>query len=103
MSGERPGVSRSTTVIHARRLAPALTDIASPQTLLAPASKEPSMDEPPRPAIGTIIPADDEPSAHPEYDAVVMTLASLLGRQMAREHFRASLEAANAGDGEHEA
>jgi hypothetical protein len=32
-----------------------------------------------------------------------MTLASLLGRQMAREHFLASLEAANAEGGEHEA
>lgn len=61
------------------------------------------MDEPPRPPTGTITPANDEPSAHPEYDAVVMTLASLLGRQMAREHFRASLEAANAEGGEHEA
>ncbi|RRN64696.1 hypothetical protein [Caulobacter sp. 602-1] len=61
------------------------------------------MDEPPRPAVGTITPANDAPSPHPEFDAVVMTLASLLGRQMAREHFLASLEAANAKGGEHEA
>lgn len=61
------------------------------------------MDEPPRPAVGTITPANDAPSPHPEFDAVVMTLASLLGRQIAREHFLASLEAANAEGGEHEA
>lgn len=54
------------------------------------------MDDAPRPAVGTNTPANDEPSPHPEFDAVVMSLASLLGRQMAREHFLASQEAANA-------
>lgn len=60
------------------------------------------MDEPPRPAVGTITPANDAPSPHPEFDAVVMTLARLLGRQMAREQFLAAQEAANApaGDGD---
>ncbi len=60
------------------------------------------MDDIPRPASGAIAPANDAPSPHPEFDAVVTTLARLIGRQMAREHFLANLEAANApgGDGQ---
>ena len=60
------------------------------------------MDDTPSPAFGMITPANDEPSPHPEFDAVVTTFARLLGRQIAREQFLAGLEAANAsgGDGE---
>ena len=90
------GVSRSSTQVIVSVDAPALTDTKPHPTLLAPAPKEPSMDDAPRPSSGTIIPANDEPSTPPEFDAVVMTLARLLGRQMAREQFLAAQEAANA-------
>ena len=53
------------------------------------------MDDAPRPSSGTIIPANDEAAANPEFDAVVMTLARLLGRQMAREQFLAAQGVAN--------
>lgn len=54
------------------------------------------MEDAPSPAFGMITPANDESSPHPEFDAVVTTFARLLGRQIAREHFLASQEAANA-------
>ena len=102
VSGGSSGVSRSSTQAVVSVDDPALTDTMTRPTLLAPAPKEPSMDDAPRPSSGTIIPANDEPSTPPEFDAVVMTLARLLGRQMAREQFLAAQEAANApaGDGD---
>jgi len=102
VSGGSSGVSRSSTQVIVSVDDPALTDTKPHPTLLAPAPKEPSMDDAPRPSSGTIIPANDEPSTPPEFEAVVMTLARLLGRQMAREQFLAAQEAANApaGDGD---
>ena len=102
VSGGPPGVSRSSIQALVSADDPALTDTKTRPTLLAPAPKEPRMDDAPRPSSGTIIPANDEPSTPPEFDAVVMTLARLLGRQMAREQFLAAQEAANApaGDGD---
>ena len=60
------------------------------------------MDDTQGPHPQTIAAANDETSAEVAIDAVVMTFARLLGRQMAREQFYAAQEAANAGadDGE---
>lgn len=96
VSGGFSGVSHSSTQVIVSVDDPALTDTKQRPTLLAPAPKEPSMDDAPRPSSGTMIPANDELSTPPEFDAVVMTLARLLGRQMAREQFLAAQEAANA-------
>jgi hypothetical protein len=48
-----------------------------------------------RPSADTIIPANDSAGAADRVGAVVVTLARLLGRQIAREQFRPGLAAAN--------
>lgn len=58
------------------------------------------MDDTSPPAPDAKAPANDAPPSHPEFDAVVMTLAELLGRQLAREHHLARLAAANADGGD---
>ncbi len=58
------------------------------------------MDETSPPAPDANALANDAPSSNPEFDAVVMTLAELLGRQLAREHHLARLAAANADGGD---
>ena len=42
-----------------------------------------------------VTPANDPAPLSPRADAALRTLARLLGRQIAREHFRRSLAAAN--------
>jgi hypothetical protein len=74
----------------------ALTAADTRRTLLAPAFEEPSMDDTQGPPSQTITAANDETSPEVAIDAVVMTFARLLGRQMARERFYAAQEAANA-------
>ena len=54
------------------------------------------MDDTQGPPSETITAANDEASAEVAIDAVVMTFARLLGRQMAREQFYAAQAAANA-------
>lgn len=53
------------------------------------------MDDIPDPAPQTATSANDPPQLSPRAEAAVRTLARLLGRQIAREHFRRSLAAAN--------
>jgi hypothetical protein len=76
-----------------------LTGTNTHQTLLAPSPQEPRVNDTPSEIIA---PANGEPSEHPEAHAVLMTLARLLGRQIAREQFLMAQAAANApaDDGE---
>ena len=53
------------------------------------------MDDTPKPTPQAITSANDPPQLSPRAEAAVRTLARLLGRQIAREHFRRSLAAAN--------
>lgn len=93
VSEEVPAVSRSSTSVHVGVQVPALTGTDTHKTLLAPYPQEPRVNDTP---LEIIAPANGEPSEHPEADAVLMTLARLLGRQIAREQFLMAQAAANA-------
>lgn len=70
--------------------APELTPADRLRTLLAPPLSEPRMDEPPVCLPVTLTPANDGRPADEvtaRVDAAVMTLARLLGRQIARDEF----------------
>lgn len=94
VSEEVPAVSRSSTSIHAGAQAPPLTGTDTDPTLWAP-SKEPNMDEDAPAPEGAATTANEPTQISPRADAALRTLARLLGRQIAREHFRRSLAAAN--------
>lgn len=53
------------------------------------------MDDTPNPSPATVTTANDPPQISPRANAAVRTLARLLGRQIARDHFRRALAAAN--------
>ena len=54
------------------------------------------MDEPSSPSSPTIAPANDGPPISEQAQAALMTLARLIGRQIAREEFARQMAAANA-------
>jgi hypothetical protein len=94
VSEEVPAVSRSSTFIDAEAQAPPLTGTDTDPTLWAP-SKEPRMDEDAPVPESAPTPTDNPAQLSPRADAALRTLARLLGQQIAREHFRRSLAAAN--------
>jgi len=77
--------------------APSLTGTDIDPTLWTP-SKEPNMDEDAPAPETTVIPANEPAQLSPRADAALRTLARLLGQQIAREHFRRGLAAANDDD-----
>lgn len=94
VSEEVPAVSRSSTFIDAGAQAPPLTGTNTPPTLWAP-SKEPRMDEDAPAPESAPTPTDNPAQFSSRADAALRTLARLLGQQIAREHFRRDLAAAN--------
>jgi hypothetical protein len=74
--------------------APPLTATDTDPTLWTPL-KEPSMDEDAPSPETTVTPVNEPTPLSPRADAALRTLARLLGQQIAREHFRRSLAAAN--------
>lgn len=95
ISGEVSGVLQSSISGAASRPAPPLTWGEEPQTLLAPVV-EPSMDAPSPPPTQTLTPANDGPPISEQGQAALMSLARLIGRQIAREEFARRMAAANA-------
>jgi hypothetical protein len=93
--GSLSGVSRSAMPERAPRAGAPLTWADEPQTLLAPVV-EPSMDAPSPPPTETLTPANDGPPISEKGQAALMTLARLIGRQIAREEFARRMAAANA-------
>lgn len=95
ISGKSSEVRQASTPGGATRAGLPLTSVGAPQTLLVPVV-EPSMDAPSPPSTQTLTPANDGPPISEKGQAALLTLARLIGRQIAREEFARRMAAANA-------